>query len=169
MRRDRVTGFTLTELLVVIGILSVLMVLMVPQFSKILPKADRIVCISHLRELWLYFAPCASESAGWPQVPKGVKIGSLQEQRFWLDYSSNNLGVPAKMWHCPSVDRASAGAPLGDQPLLIHYLPTLFDARPGTPNRWPSMPWFSEMGNVHGEGNLIIRADGAVMPSTPLQ
>lgn len=161
-------AFTLTELVVVIGILAILAALLVPRLSIILPAADRIVCMSHLRELWLHFAPCATENEGWPQLPKGVQVGSPAEERFWLDYSSNNLGIPSKMWHCPSIDRVSSRATREDHVPLIHYLPTLFDARPGTPNRYPAMPWFSEIGNVHGDGNLVIRADGAVVPSSPM-
>jgi hypothetical protein len=50
---------------------------------------------------------------------------------------------------------------------LIHYLPTLFDARPGTPNKWTGMPWFSEIANVHGHGNLTIPSGGHIVPSNP--
>jgi hypothetical protein len=31
------------------------------------------------------------------------------------------------------------------------------------------MPWFSEIGNVHGKGNLVIRSDGTVVPMMPAQ
>jgi len=96
-----------------------------------------------------------------------VKIGSIEEQQFWLDYSSNSLGVPAKIWHCPTIDRSVRSTTKAQAP-LIHYLPTLFDARPGTPNKWTSMPWFTEIGNVHGQGNLSVTAGGSVQPLVPL-
>ena len=166
-QKRRIAGFTLPEILVVVGILGVLMALLFPNISQILPKADRIVCMSHLRELWLHFAPCATDDEGWPQLPQGVAAGSREEERFWLDYSSNHLGVPVKDWHCPSIDRASRRASSSAQLPLIHYLPTLFDARSGTPNKWSSMPWFSEIGDVHGGGNLTIRADGTIVSSLP--
>jgi prepilin-type N-terminal cleavage/methylation domain-containing protein len=161
-------GFTLVELVVVIGILSILIALLVPSISSVRPAADRIICMSHLRELWLHFAPAATEPDGWPQLPSGIKIGSVEEENFWLDYSRNSLDVPEKLWHCPAIDRSIRRAPPTDHLPVIHYVPTLFDSRPGTPNKWPSMPWFSEIGNVHGEGNLVIRSDGAVVPSSPL-
>ena len=163
------SGFTLTELIVVVGIVGVLISLLLPAASKVLPKADEIVCMSHLHELWVQFSPCATDPEGWPQLPKGVQPGTVEEAHFWLDYSSNAFGMPAKIWHCPTIDRAAASAKPTDQVPLIHYLPTLFDARPGTPNRWPTMPWFTEIGNVHGHGNLSVDAEGSVQPLRPIQ
>jgi prepilin-type N-terminal cleavage/methylation domain-containing protein len=162
-------GFTLVELVVVVGILAILISLLFPALRSVMPRVDEVVCMSRLRGLWLKFAPCATEPEGWPQVPKGIKIGTREEQQWWLDYSSNTLGVPEKLWHCPAIDRTSSKAQKGDEIPLIHFLPTLFDARPGTPNRWVSMPWFSEIGNVHGKGNLVIRSDGTIVPMTPAQ
>jgi prepilin-type N-terminal cleavage/methylation domain-containing protein len=161
-------ALTLTELIVVIGILGILAALFLPQISLIQPKADEIVCMSHLRNLWIAFAPCATEDSGWPQLPSGTQPGSKQEEEFWILYSSNALGISPKMWHCPTIERVMRQhPPEKGKESLIHYLPTLFDSRPGIATRWPGMPWFSEIANVHGHGNLVIRADGTVMPSSP--
>jgi hypothetical protein len=161
-------ALTVTELIVVIGILGILMALFVPQISLFQSKADEIVCMSHLRNLWIAFAPCATEDSGWPQLPSGATPGSHEEEQFWLTYSSNALNLSTNLWHCPTIDRVMRQhPPESGKPPLIHYLPTLFDSRPGTANRWPGMPWFSEIANVHGHGNLVIRADGAVIPSSP--
>lgn len=162
------TGMTITELVVVIGIIGVLMALLFPTLASIPAKADEIVCMSHLHELWIKFAPCATDPDGWPQLPAGMKPGTPQEDRFWVDYSSNNLEVSPSTWKCPTIAKEVRRAPAGSQVPLIDYLPTLFDARPGTPNRWPAMPWFSEIANVHGHGNLTVLADGSVQPSVPL-
>jgi hypothetical protein len=166
--RKPLSAFTILELIVMIAILGILFSLFLPQISLIRPKADEIVCMSHLRDLWLAFAPSATDDSGWPQLPSGAMTGSREEEGFWLAYSSNALGVSSNMWLCPTIDRVMRQHPPenGKAP-LIHYLPTLFDSRPGTPNRWSGMPWFSEIANVHGHGNLVIRADGAVIPSAP--
>ena len=159
---------TITELVVVIGIVGVLMALLFPAIASIPARADEIVCMSHLHELWIKFAPCATDPDGWPQLPAGIKPGTPQEDRFWIDYSSNNLEVSPSTWKCPTIAKEVRRAPAGAQVPLINYLPTLFDARPGTPNRWPTMPWFSEIANVHGHGNLTVLANGSVQPSVPL-
>jgi prepilin-type N-terminal cleavage/methylation domain-containing protein len=161
-------GFTLVELIVVIGILAILLALLVPASQKVLPKLDEIGCMQNLRQLWMAFAPCATEPTGWPQLPKGVKPGTIEEEKFWIDYSSRVLGVNKKTWLCPSIQRQMSHLPTNSQAPLIDYLPTLFDARPNTPNKWPSMPWFTEIGNVHGHGNLSVDRDGHVSPLTPV-
>jgi hypothetical protein len=158
-------AWTLLELCVVVGIVAILIVLAVPTFQQVLPAVERVRCMGNLHSLWISFAPCASGEATWPQVPKQIKIGSREEQRWWIDTASNSLGVNPKLWICPTVARSFRSKP-EDAP-LIDYMPTLFDGRPGTPNRWPSMPWFTEIGNVHGEGNLAIRSDGAIVPLQP--
>jgi len=161
-------GITITEMVVVIGIIGVLMALLFPSLASIPAKADEIVCMSHLHELWIKFSPCATDPEGWPQLPSGVKPGTSQEEQFWIDYSINNLEVSPLTWKCPTIAREVKRAPAGTKIPLIDYLPTLFDGRPGTPNRWPTMPWFSEIANVHGHGNLTVLADGSVQASTPL-
>jgi len=161
-------AFTLTEIVVVVGILGILITLLVPAAQRVIPQAQKVVCMSHLRTLWLAFSPCATDPEGWPQVPKGIKIGTTQEQQWWLDYSTNHLGLTTKDWHCPVIERASRNSSSSSGVPVIHYLPTLFDARRGTPNRWPSMPWFSELGDVHGQGNLTVRADGSIQAWAPL-
>ena len=160
-------AFTLIEMLVVVGILAILITLIAPSVQQILPRAQAIVCMSHLRTLWIAFSPYATDPEGWPQVPKGIKIGSMEEQQWWLDYSTNRLGLSGKDWRCPTIERSSRASSNAAAP-LIHYLPTLFDSRQGTPNRWPTMPWFSEMGDVHGQGNLTVRSDGSIVPSKPI-
>ena len=163
-----IRAFTLVELLVVVGILAILISLLVPATERLFAAAQEAKCSSNLRALWVAFSPFATDPEGWPQVPSEIRIGSREEQQWWLDYSTSNLGLSAKDWRCPTIDRYARASAKASAP-LIHYLPTIFDSKPGTPNRWPSMPWFSEMGDVHGKGNLTIRSDGAILPASPLK
>jgi hypothetical protein len=58
------------------------------------------------------------------------------------------------------------GLPENDRP-LIHYLPTPFSGEPNKANTagWEKMPWFIEIGNPHGGGNLLVRQNGTVEPA----
>jgi prepilin-type N-terminal cleavage/methylation domain-containing protein len=165
--RER-SAFTLVEMIVVIGILGILIAFILPQIALYQASSERIACGENLNTLWQAFSECANEPGGWPQLPPGVRPGSREEENFWLVFSSNNLNISSRQWHCPTIDRVMRQHPpqAGTAP-LIHYLPTLFDARPGTPNRWPRMPWFSEIANVHGHGNLTVTTLGEIVPSSP--
>jgi len=164
MLASKKSAFTLVELLVVISILGILIALIVPAVRQFLPKAEQVICISHLRNLWIAFSPCATDPSGWPQLPKDVKPGTTEEAHWWIDYGENYLALAKKNWICPTVARTTRGSKTANHPLLINYLPTLFDSKTGTANKWSNMPWFTEVGNMHGQGNLSIRCDGSVIP-----
>jgi len=34
--------------------------------------------------------------------------------------------------------------------------------KPTTPHEWPRQPWFAEVGNVHGNDNIIVFTDGSI-------
>ena len=76
-------GFTLAEVLVVIGIIGVLVGLIVPCFGRVLETADRMVCAANLRNLGLALHGYAKDHDGWFPVedlcgnPQPVLVESL--------------------------------------------------------------------------------------------
>jgi hypothetical protein len=150
------------ELLATIGIIAVLAALSVPLYSAILPKVERLVCINNLKNLRVAFGEYAI--SGWPQIPEGIALGSMAEQKWWLEKTEKDLGLSERSWQCPTIRRMFAKEPEKDRP-LIHYLPTPFSAEPNKANQWPEMPWFIEIGNAHGEGNLLVRQNGTIEPA----
>lgn len=155
-------GFTLLELLAVIAIFAVLVSLSFPLYESIRPRVERVVCINNLKNLRVAFGDYAI--SGWPQVPQGIELGSIEEQRWWLKKSQMDLGLTERSWQCPTIRRMFANEPEKDQPIL-HYLPTPFSGQPNKANQWPSMPWFIEIGNAHGQGNMVVRQNGIVEPA----
>jgi prepilin-type N-terminal cleavage/methylation domain-containing protein len=157
-------GFTLVELLVVIAIIAILIGLLLPNISNLTSKAQEVVCNARLRNLWTAFSTYLNDGNAWPQLPDGITIGSTEEQQWWLTTTSNSMSLTTKDWNCPTIARMAGSVTNSRQTCLISYLPTLFDARPMTPSRWPRMPWFTEVIGPHGRGNLSVRADGSVSP-----
>jgi prepilin-type N-terminal cleavage/methylation domain-containing protein len=155
-------AFTLLETLAVVAILGVLVALCFPALEKIRPAAERVVCMNNLRNLRAAFGGYASE--GWPQIPSGITLGSMAEQRWWLEKTEKELGLSKSAWQCPTIRRQFASAPEKDRP-LIHYLPTPFSKEPNRANKNPQMPWFIEIGDAHGQGNLLVRQNGTVEPA----
>lgn len=148
----------------VVAIIIILVALLLPNIGMIQCKAEGVVCSSRLRNLWTAFASQLNDGTGWPQVPPGTQIGSEAEQRWWLETTSNSMGLTKKDWTCPTVARIAGKMTNSQQVYLISYLPTLFDAKPTSPSKWPRMPWFTEAVGSHGNGNLSVRADGSVCP-----
>ncbi len=119
--------------------------------------------MNNLKNLRVAFGEYAI--SGWPQIPEGIELGSLEEQRWWLEKTEKDLGLSEKSWQCPTIRRMFAKETEKERP-LIHYLPTPFSPEPNKANQWPEMPWFIEIGDAHGEGNLLVRQNGTVEPAS---
>src|SRR3954452_3463668 len=73
-RRDR--AFTIVELLVVIGIISVLMSLLLPSLIRARETAKRTVCLSNLRQVHAAFTYYGLNNND--RVPLGYRVGRKQ-------------------------------------------------------------------------------------------
>ncbi|MFM8716082.1 MAG: type II secretion system protein, partial [Spartobacteria bacterium] len=155
-------AFTLLEMLAAVSIVLILVATIYPALEKLTPRAEMVVCMGNLRSLHTAFSAYATE--GWPQIPKGIALGSNEEQRWWLEFTKKNLGLPEKTWRCPTITRRFKSTTEAERP-IIHYLPTPFSAHPNKANKNAQMPWFIEIGNAHGSGNLLVRQNGTVEPA----
>ena len=114
-RKHHRIGFTLVELLVVIGIIALLMSFLVPALGKANAAAKRTYCLANLRNVYRAFYTYADANRG--QVPLGYRIvsGNPSKQynsmlysattgkfvEFGLLYKAGLMNSPAAFF-CPS-------------------------------------------------------------------
>jgi prepilin-type N-terminal cleavage/methylation domain-containing protein len=157
-------AFTLIELLVAIAIVGILATLLVPEMSTLPERAQKVVCISHLRSLHISFGAYLNDNEVWPQCPE--ELEGADEEQFWFDALKDYGGDP-NIWLCPTLVRQlGADFATNTEAPKIHYTPTQFDDNPMSPRKWASQPWLMEIGDMHHCGNLMIRTDGAVQSLT---
>lgn len=101
-------GFTLVELLVVVGIVTVLIALLLPALTKARAQAYQVACLSNLRQIGTSFFLYTGTSKGW--FPAPAMAGSPQPED-WVHWEANRnpaegtlvpyLGTDMRVLMCP--------------------------------------------------------------------
>lgn len=118
-----------------------------------------------LRSLYVATESYIQQNGSFPQISIGDDDSDTAEQDYvkaWMN-ALRPFGISEKNWICPTIQNL-LGNPDYVQPsnARIDYFSTPFDDKPISPHQWPKQPWFIEAGDVHGNGNLIMYADGSV-------
>lgn len=96
-RFARCQSFTLSELLVVVVILSILMVLLLPTLQKQIEITRRTQCSSNLQQI-------ATASALWSGEHNGQTVPAWDgpSLQFWICYLTPYIATNSSVWVCPS-------------------------------------------------------------------
>lgn len=155
-------GFTLTELLVVIALVTVLAAMLLPVLAHVREQALQTTCLSNLHQIGLahllYLQDWDEHFPDWdmPGPPRPEPFGTL---RFWPEYLHPYLRSPA-IWHDPAVAVSGAppeGAVLADY-VLLTWGPGSFRSPSPVYFRWPGPPL--SLGQVRRPAETITLMDG---------
>jgi prepilin-type N-terminal cleavage/methylation domain-containing protein len=158
-------GFTLLELCITIVIIGILATVLIAALSVMRERSQRVQCMSNLRNLYAGAELFVQQNGSWPQVSMPDDESDSADQQYakaWIDALAP-FGPTQKTWVCPTMQEFLKNPDLTKpENVRIDYLATAFDDKPTTPHEWPRQPWFGEVGNMHGNGNLIIFTDGSI-------
>ncbi len=100
MKKRKSSGFTLVELLVVIGIIAILASLVVPAVTAGREKANRMACGSQLRQIGTMAELFSQDRKGVLPMAKGVDQPAYLS--FQVLYDKNKKDIKPDLFVCPS-------------------------------------------------------------------
>lgn len=178
LRRSKSQGFTLVELLVVIGIIALLLAILMPSLAKARDAANSISCASNLRQMgqgiMLYTQdakgilpffsgwsmPYGSVHPAWVGcVAEQLSIQLVTETTVEATFSSWNA---AKIFRCPSDDTYKS---MGGSPRIV-YGPNMFGASNGAGMYGQGTSWFANFRVLSTNYQYMSGTDGGSWSSS---
>jgi prepilin-type N-terminal cleavage/methylation domain-containing protein/prepilin-type processing-associated H-X9-DG protein len=101
--RDQRPGFTLVELLVVIGIIAILISMLLPALAGARESARSIRCLSNLKQLGVVLTMYTQESRGvMPMANEGAIHPLTSMLPAWHSHFKQYYKTPAEIFQCPN-------------------------------------------------------------------
>jgi prepilin-type N-terminal cleavage/methylation domain-containing protein len=162
-------GFTLLELLTSLTVIAILAVMIIPAFNYLKGRAEKTNCSNNLKNLYAGANLYTQDHGIWPQIdPKTHKQPSYA--RNWQKALAP-YGLAPENWVCPSVQRTLGNPDISSDSAKprVDYIATPFGPKARAAYQWATQPWFIERGDMHGDGNLLIFADGQIKSLTQVR
>ncbi len=154
-------GFTVLEVTTVVVIIAILAVIGLGVAGHVRKRARRVQCMANLRQLHLAAEMYVQQHGTWPQIRRMEHPTPSEYASIWIDTLAP-FGAQRSSWICPAVQELIRSAYAEPENARLDYVAMPFDDKPDTRHRWARQPWFIEVADVHGSGNLLIFADGSI-------
>ena len=127
-RKHGPPGFTLVELLVVIGIIALLVALLMPVISRARRHTQQVSCLSNLRQIGLALIAYANENRGSFPAPAGADFTYAEDWVHWhpgRDLADSAIlryiGYDVRLLSCPAGVEGRVANAVGYPPFPYSY------------------------------------------------